>query len=514
VGIINKLGREIPEEANGKKLIPFKGAFSRKPQEKTVGRKIPIPKKPHEKKLLKSIREAIEKCGVKNGAHISFHHHLRDGDYVVNMVMEEIKRMGIKDVVLFPSALFPVHKPLVEMIEKGIIRRIEGSMNGPVGDACSHGKFHDICILRSHGGRVRAIKAGDIHIDCAFIAASAADEFGNATGVFGKSRFGPLGFSLVDSQYADKVVIITDNLVPYPCHPFTIESTNADYVVEVDSIGDPNKIVSGTTRITRSPTRLKIAEYAVRFLDEAGIISDGFSFQTGAGGISLAATKFIGDIMRERGIKASFVLGGVTKLIVDLLNEGLINVLLDGQLFDEAACDSLLNDSNHIEVSVELSYDIHSKGCIANMIDVAFLGATEVDFDFNVNVNTHSDGLLLHGIGGHQDAAAGAGITMITVPSFRNRLPILKEKVTTVTTPGETIDVVVTEMGIAINPGRKDLIKKMKNSTLPIMSIKDIYKKIIDITGKPAEPAFKDRVIALIEYRDGTIIDAVREVSE
>lgn len=514
MGIINKVGREIPEELNGKKLTPFQGAFDYMPEGRIIGRKIPAPRRPREEKLLKSIKEAIEKCGIRDGAHVSFHHHLRDGDYVVNKVMEEIANMGIKDVVLYPTALFPVHEPLIEMVKKGVIRRIEGSMNGPIGNACSHGKIPEICILRSHGGRVRAVKAGDIHIDCAFISASAADRYGNATGKFGKSRFGPISYSLVDSQYADKVVVVTDNLVPYPCHPFTIESTNVDYIVEIDSIGESEKIVSGTTRITRSPTRLKIAEYAVSFLDEAGFIKDGFSFQTGAGGISLAATKFLGDIMRKKGIKASFVFGGVTKLIVDLLKDGFINVLFDGQLFDAAACDSLLNDPNHIEISLELAYDIHSKGCIANMVDAVFLGATEVDLDFNVNVNTHSDGLLLHGIGGHQDAAAASSITIITVPAFRNRIPILKERVTTVSTPGETVDIVITEMGIAINPRRPDLVEIMKNSKLPIMDIRDLYKRIIKITGKPAEPRFKDNVVALIEYRDGTVLDTVREVED
>ena len=511
--IENKVGRLIPEEVNGRKLIPFKGAFDHIPDGE-IKRRIPPPAKQKGKKLLKSIREAIEKCGIKDGAHISFHHHLRDGDYVVNMVMEEIANMGIKDIVLFPTALFPVHQPLVELIEKGVIRRIEGSMNGPVGYACSTGRIKDTCVLRSHGGRVRAMKAGEIKIDCAFIAASAADQYGNATGTFGKSRFGPLGFSLVDSEFADKVVVITDNLVDYPCHPSTIKSTYVDYVVEVDSIGDPEKIVSGTTRITRSPTRLQIAKYAVQFLDEVGVIRDGFSFQTGAGGISLAATKFIGDILKQRNIRADFVLGGVTGLIVDLLKEGYVKVLLDGQLFDEAACDSLLNDPNHIEVSVEESYDIHSKGCIANYLDVAFLGGTEVDLDFNVNVNTHSDGLLLHGIGGHQDAAAGAGITMITIPSYRNRLPVLREKVTTVTTPGETIDVIVTELGIAINPRREDLIEKTKGSKLPIMKIEELYSKLMKITGKPEEPELGERIIAIIDYRDGTTIDVVREVRE
>jgi citrate lyase subunit alpha/citrate CoA-transferase len=158
--------------------------------------------------------------------------------------------------------------------------------------------------------------------------------------------------------------------------------------------------------------------------------------------------------------------------------------------------------------------NIHSKGCIVNVTDVGFLGATEVDLDFNVNVNTHSDGLLLHGIGGHPDVAAGAKLSMIVIPSYRKRIPIILDKVTTVTTPGETIDVIVTERGIAINPAREDLIEATKGSRLPIRKLEDIKKEVDEITGVPQKPKFKDRIVALIEYRDGTIIDAVRQVAE
>ena len=62
--------------------------------------------------------------------------------------------------------------------------------------------------------------------------------------------------------------------------------------------------------------------------------ADGFSFQGGAGGISLAVTKYLGDAMAEAGIVGSFGMGGGTKLLVDLLHRGLIRSILDGQAFD------------------------------------------------------------------------------------------------------------------------------------------------------------------------------------
>ena len=101
------------------------------------------------------------------------------------------------------------------------------------------------------------------------------------------------------------------------------------------------------------------------------------------------------------------------------------------------------------------------------------LGATEVDVHFNANVVTHSDGRLLHGIGGWQNCLF-SGCSILAVPSFRDRIPVIVDEVTTLTGPGEMIDVVATERGIAINPLRKDLLDAVKGSKLPIRPIEDI----------------------------------------
>ena len=515
--IKNALGREIPKEIDGRVLTPYRGAFA-DPLAKGNRAAPPIPHshpehRGGERKLLGSIEEAIEKSGLRDGMTISFHHHLREGDYVVNMVLEACARMGIGDLTLAPTALFPCHKPVIDHIKSGVVRGIQGSMNGPVGAFVSRGGMATCGILRSHGGRVRAIEDGDLHIDVAFIAAPCADDFGNANGVYGPSACGPLGYAQIDSQYADKSVVITDNLIRFPCIPIDIPSTNVDYVVAVDSIGDASKIVSGTTRITNSPARLYIAKLAAKFIRESPYYKEGIGFQTGAGGISLAVTKFLGDFMREDGIKASYINGGITKFAVDLFHEGIAEKLLDGQVFDTASIESFRDDLWHQENTLSMYANIHSKGCMVDIQDVGFLGATEVDTDFNVNVNTHSDGMLLHGIGGHSDVAAGAKLSMIVIPAYRKRIPVIRDSVTTVTTPGETVDVVVSELGIAINPLREDLIEHFKNSKLPIKNIHDIKKEVDDICGgEPAPPKLGDRVIALIEYRDGTIIDKVMQV--
>ncbi|RKZ32435.1 citrate lyase subunit alpha, partial [bacterium] len=219
--------------------------------------------------------------------------------------------------------------------------------------------------------------------------------------------------------------------------------------------------------------------------------------------------------MHKEGIQASFINGGITKFSVELFKKGLVRKLLDGQVFDPVAIQSFRDDLWHQETPMTMYANIHSKGCLVNQQDIGFLGATEVDVDFNVNVNTHSDGLLLHGIGGHTDVAAGAKLCMIVVPSYRKRIPVIRERVTTITTPAETIDVIVTERGIAINPARKDLLEHFKNSSLPIRDIHDIHKEVIEICGgEPDPPKTTDRIIALIEYRDGTIIDVVYQVEK
>ena len=154
----------------------------------------------------------------------------------------------------------------------------------------------------------------------------------------------------------------------------------------------------------------------------------------------------------------------------------------------------------------------HNKGAVVNKLDIVILGATEIDTDFNVNVTTGSDGAIMGGSGGHSDTAAGAKLTIIVSNLVKARLPIIKDKVTTVTTPGESIDVLVTERGIAINPKNADLIERLKKTNLPIMTIEELKEVAEKLTGKPKEIESDDKIVAVIEYRDGTVIDVVKKV--
>ena len=510
----NAAGRLVPRMVNGRAQRPYEGVQGRPPE----GSKQAPPIRScadypaNGDKRVPDLETALKKCGLVDGMVISSHHHLRDGDRVAVMALEAAARLGARDLVWFPSACFPSQASVINLMESGAVHHIEGSMNGPLGDYCTRGKMRGMGVLRSHGGRWQAIQGGEVHIDIAVIAAPCADAFGNANGAQGKSACGSLGFALADSVYADRVIVVTDNLVPFPCIPSQIQGNNVDYVVEVDSIGDPAKIVSGTTQITRSPDRLRIARMVAQFIRDAGIMREGFSFQAGAGGIALAFVAFLKDMMKKAGVKARFVRGGSTKYLVELLQEGLTDYILDGQTFDLDGVRSIASDPRHVPTSPFTSYNFHGKGNFATLVDAVVLGATEVDTAFNGNVVTHSDGRLLHGIGGWQNCLF-AGCTILALPSFRDRIPVIVDRVTTLTGPGELIDVVVTERGIAINPRRQDLIEATRGSNLPIRSIEDIRQEVKKICGgEPDKPVFGDRAVAVVKWVDGTVLDTIWQV--
>jgi citrate lyase subunit alpha/citrate CoA-transferase len=187
---LNAVHRDIPESIDGYGSTSgrlFEGAFARRPEGRKRGAKMRAALPGGPLKLLDGIEDAIAASGLKSGMTISFHHHLRNGDYIVNMVLDACAKMGIRDLTLFPTALFGVHRSLIPHIKSGVINRILGSVNGPIGALVSEGGMESPVVLRSHGGRPRAVMSGDVCIDVAFIAAPTADSGGNISGRFGKS---------------------------------------------------------------------------------------------------------------------------------------------------------------------------------------------------------------------------------------------------------------------------------------------------------------------------------------
>ena len=464
-------------------------------------------------KVVHSLREAIKLAGVKSGMTVSFHHHMRNGDFVLNMVMEELAQMGVKNLTVNASSVFDCHRPLIDHIRSGVVTKLCCNyMAAGVGRAISAGIMDTPVEFRTHGGRPADIVSGRTPIDVAFIAAPTADTMGNCTGKTGRSACGSLGYAFPDAMYAKKVIVITDNLVPYPLTERSIDETYIDYVVPVEAIGDPAGIVSGTTKITRDPVGLVMAETAARVIQASGLLKDGFSFQTGAGGATLAAAKYLKDIMLRDNIHGSFGLGGITGYMVDMLNAGCFQKLLDVQCFDLKAVESIRQNPNHSEVSAMHYASPNAKSAAVDSLDVVLLGATEVDLGFNVNVHTDSSGSIMGGSGGHSDTAAGAKLAMIIAPLSRARLPIVRDRVQCISTPGSTIDVLVTQRGVAVNPARPELKKALEDARLPVCSIEELKARAEAICGTPRAVRHGKKVVADVIYRDGTVIDQLYNV--
>lgn len=513
--MLNAVGRDIPEEIlkkTGKEV--FQGSHHFDGHEfKKDGPKVRCVINQSGTKLLPSIREALEKCGIKDGMTLGFHHHFRNGDKVLNMVIEECHKMGIRDLCIAASSLGAQNDPIVPYIEDGTITEIQSSgVRGGIGKAISEGKLRGLAIMRSHGARVRAIETGETHIDIAFIGAPTADEYGNLNANGGKADCGVLSYSAVDAEMADRVVAVTDCLVPFPNLPAQITQTHVDYVVKVEEIGDPTKIATGAAKPTTDQRKLMMAQYCTDFVKNTPYFKEGFSYQTGVGGASIASTISLAEVMRERGIHMSFGVGGLTKPMCDLLDEGLVGCLVDTQDFDQDAIKNMKTNPRHFYITAGEYADPFNKGAYVNKLDFVILAALEVDTHFNCNVVVGSDGYITGAQGGHPDTAAGAKCTIVIAPIMQGRIPTICTDCTTVTTPGEDVDVVITDYGIAINPKRSDLIEATKDSGLPFKTIEELRDIAYSITGEPEKVQFGDRVVGIIEARDGTIMDVVREI--
>ena len=174
----NGVGREIPEKIGNYTCRPYTDIFGTAPEVKPVvsQRSLRLVK-PGETKLLPTLKDAIRAAGLKDGMTISFHHCFREGDMVIGQVLTAIRELGIKGLRFAPSAVINIERPsIVDFVKDGTINRIEASgIRGRLGDAVIDGLMDNPVILRPHGARPRAIEAGELTIDVAFIGASSAD---------------------------------------------------------------------------------------------------------------------------------------------------------------------------------------------------------------------------------------------------------------------------------------------------------------------------------------------------
>jgi len=468
-----------------------------------------------QRKLFTSVDDVLARCDLHDGMTVSFHHAFREGDKVINYVMDKLAQRGLKGITLASSSLMSCNSPLIEHIRNGVIGKIYTSgMRGELADAISHGLMDEPVQIHSHGGRVNLIQKGEIAIDVAFLAVSCSDEYGNASGSGGTSQCGSLGYAMVDAMYAKKVVLLTETLKPFPNLPASIVQDQVDYVVQIESVGDPAKISVGAARVTSNPRELMIARSAADVIEHSGYFRNGFSIQTGSGAASTACTRFMETRMRKHNIVARFALGGITGSIVDLHQKGLIEKILDTQSFDGAAAASMAVNPDHVEISTNVYANPAAKAACCDRVDVVILSALEVDTQFNVNVLTGSDGVMRGASGGHCDVAAAANLTIVVAPLIRSRIPTVVRQVTTLVTPGESIDVLVTDHGIAVNPARPEIRERLINAGLAVVDIDALYQKALLISGEPKPVEFADRIVGVVRYRDGSVIDVVRQVKE
>ena len=457
----------------------------------------------HQNKVVPSLEDAIRLTGLRDGMTISFHHHFRNGDHIVNMVLDKLAEMGFHDLKLAASSLSAIHAPLIRHIQNGVITHIETSgMRGELAEAVSRGLMDCPVVFRS---------------DVAFLGAPSCDPYGNANGYSRDDdegiACGSLGYARPDAAYADEVVIITNHLVAYPNAPWAIPEDEVDYVVVTDDIGDPKGIMSGATRYTKDPKELLIARNAANVIDAAGYLYDGFSMQMGSGGASLATARFLRQKMLDRGIHCRFALGGITGQITAMHEEGLIDRILDVQSFDLDAAKSLKNNHFHHQIGATY-YASYLVDSAVDQLDFVVLSALEIDTDFNVNVLTGSDGVIRGAIGGHPDTAEGASLSVVVAPLTRGRIPTIVKHVNTVVTPGDAVDVVVTDQGIAVNPRRPDVKEKLEKAGLHVFTIEQLQQRAEKIVGVPEPIRYKDRVVGVVMYRDNTIIDVIRQIDE
>ncbi|MFS2224631.1 citrate lyase subunit alpha [Pantoea sp. B65] len=469
----------------------------------------------NQRKLCQSLEDAIARCGLRDGMTISFHHAFREGDRTINSVVATLARLGFKNLTLASSSLMTCNEELIDHIKAGVITRIYTSgMRGKLADAISHGLMEEPVQIHSHGGRVKLLQDGELKIDVAFLGVPCSDEFGNANGTQGKSCCGSLGYAMVDAQFAKNVVLLTEALVPFPNMPASIEQDRVDYIVKVDEVGDPAKISVGAARVTSNPRELMIARSAADVIEHSGYFRQGFSMQTGSGASATACTRFMEEKMERQHIVARFALGGITGSLVDLHEKGLIETLLDTQCFDGQAAASLARNPKHVEISTNVYANPGAKATSCDQLDVVILSALEIDVDFNVNVITGSDGVMRGASGGHCDVASAANLTIVVAPLLRSRIPTVVKRVTTRVTPGESIDVLVTDHGIAVNPARPEIRQRLLAAGLKVTDIDSLYQRAISLTGEPKPIAFTQRIVGVIRYRDGSVIDVVRQVQE
>ena len=104
-------------------------------------------------------------------------------------------------------------------------------------------------------------------------------------------------------------------------------------------------------------------------------------------------------------------------------------------------------------------------------------------------------------------------MTIIVAPLSRARMSIVVDKVDCISTPGSSVDVLVTQYGICVNPCRRDLLERFTEAGIPVADIHDWKAMAEKMNGIPRGIEHKtSRIVARVMGRNGTQMDTIYQV--
>lgn len=516
---------------NDKEYEPFTKAFNDKAYSgRLVGRTITrkIPRRQSKVVSLDTVMEVI-----RDGDTISYPHYYRLGDLGLKLVVDKLRETGKKDIKIYGNAFFDHVDPwLMEAVRDGIITGLYGNPYRKLGSHIVRGELLPwVTVGFSHCNRVRKLQTGEVNVRVGFGPVPISDIWGNANGLMGKPEHlcGPVGLFDVDANCAEYVCLLTGTVSETLVMPTPISMEQVDFVVKVDDPGLNSGIGSGTLDVGKAkanPFNAMVADNVTKVIKAADVVKDDFAFQVGSGA-GLIILENIRAMLKETKTQANFSIGGVTSLHVDMLQEGTLKQLMHGQLFEPSpkVFESMLKDWNHHEITTPYYGSLANKEGAVNMLDLAVLSTLEVDLDFNLNT-VCAGGRIIGGIGGGQNVAAGADLTIIFMPLATGKngkgFPKVVDKVYTRTTPGEVIDVIVTEEYAAVNPKstssyKNAILERAKDFGVNLVTIEELHEKsqtkAHEFGEIPPAAETTDEVVHVIEWRDGTLLDVIRKTA-
>ena len=528
----NALGREVPTRIAGRDVRPFAGSFAEMPE--TTAHPARIPRRPFDGASKVAAFETPFDV-LRDGDAVSFPHYYRTGgDRFLRAVIGELRRRGLKGIRLIGNAYFGELEYLVEAVGDGTIAYVYGNPYGGLAKAAGGGALLPVRIIGcSHGGRQRDITVGTEPVRLAIFPAPAADLWGNASGVLGKREelCGPLGLFDADVRYADYSCVCAGTVFDRFLTQRSISMEHVDFVVPFENVGDGAGIGAGTLDLARimSGDNLTVADRVMALLGAAGLLKSGVAFQSGSGA-SLAILQRLSDHFANNGLKASFTIGGITQIHVEMLRRGAVDLILHGQCFQptDLVFDSLRNDPGHQEATTSIYANLACKATLTPLLDFTLLSCAEIDTGFNVNTVTGYDGRFVGGIGGGPNVGRSKlTIIFTTLAGFSKRrgqsYPSIRDRVNTVTMPGELVDLVITEEDAVVNPASNspylDALKanagKVGISLIPIEALAaKAMTKAEELGPLMPEPEFTGEAVEIVKADDGSILDVVRQVAK